>query len=287
MQCTAPILLKPSYRFPAGLEVPCGKCLACRKAHAREWAMRICHEVDYWKYSYFITLTYDNEHLPEHGSLRRDHLQKFFKRLRKEIKNEKLKFYGCGEYGSRFLRPHYHIILMANIESIVDSVKNCWQFGLIHFDIVNVYSAQYVAQYQDQKLNGKMAEYVYTDSLRLPPFQCQSQGLGYKYAMDNKAALVSHMEVRTKDVVSSIPRYYKRKLVDSEGLPLISEDQTRIHARQIRLKKKQKLLKLLKKRLKGKSYADRQIIIRDHYSAIRKQREAELEFKASMKSRDV
>lgn len=57
----------------------------------------------------FITLTYDQEHLPSDRGLRVEDFQKFAKRLRKRCGS--FRFYHCGEYGSRNLRPHYHALL--------------------------------------------------------------------------------------------------------------------------------------------------------------------------------
>ena len=83
----------------------------CRIALSREWATRVLHESDYWDHSCFTTLTYNNEHLPKDGSLHKDELQKFFKRLRKYLGDRKMKYFACGEYGDEGHRPHYHAIL--------------------------------------------------------------------------------------------------------------------------------------------------------------------------------
>ena len=69
----------------------------------------------------FITLTYDDEHLPELGSLKFSDFQKFIRRFRKKLAREdmkahgvvyrRLRFYHCGEYGDKEGRPHFHAIL--------------------------------------------------------------------------------------------------------------------------------------------------------------------------------
>jgi hypothetical protein len=43
-------------------------------------------------YLFFITLTYDPDHLPSDGSLDVSHFQKFMKRLRKKISPLKIRF---------------------------------------------------------------------------------------------------------------------------------------------------------------------------------------------------
>ena len=61
----------------------------------------------------FTTLTYSNEHLPP--TLDRKHLGGFVKRLRDRLARSEpgrtIRFFGCGEYGTRTKRPHYHALL--------------------------------------------------------------------------------------------------------------------------------------------------------------------------------
>ena len=73
-------------------------------------AVRGAHEMQEWDAACFITLTYNDAHLPWGGTLVRQDLQRFMKRLRKVTGNG-LRFLACGEYGDDFLRPHYHAVL--------------------------------------------------------------------------------------------------------------------------------------------------------------------------------
>lgn len=66
------------------IKLPCGQCLGCRLDYSREWAVRCTHESLLHKENSFITLTYDDEHLPEDGGLVKKHWQDFCKRLRKK-----------------------------------------------------------------------------------------------------------------------------------------------------------------------------------------------------------
>ena len=97
------------------VEVPCGKCLECRIQYARAWADRCVLEAKQYKYNYFVTLTYDDEFLPNRNSLEPKDLQLFIKRLRKHYAKKypdlKIRFLASGEYGDKSWRPHYHIIL--------------------------------------------------------------------------------------------------------------------------------------------------------------------------------
>jgi len=128
----------------AYIEVPCGKCMACRIQRVNEWVTRLMHEYEQTKKGMFINLTYKNEELKygaavnrrvypiesgvlsavvppwisrmdNHGvrfaTLDKTDLQRFFKRFRKEIQTP-IKYFACGEYGEQSHRPHYHIILL-------------------------------------------------------------------------------------------------------------------------------------------------------------------------------
>lgn len=122
------------------VEIPCGKCTGCRLEYSRQWANRCMLELEYHKSAYFVTLTYNNEHVPisyyadpETGeafpsmTLRKRDFQLFMKRLRKRCEDGQrdvicsdspiggcgsgIRFFAAGEYGSQTYRPHYHAIL--------------------------------------------------------------------------------------------------------------------------------------------------------------------------------
>ena len=87
------------------IEVPCGKCVACRQNHARAWSFRCLAELQCTsKPSWFLTITYDDAHNP--NVLSKRDLQLFNKRLRKAY--GPFRFFACGEYGDGTHRPHYN-----------------------------------------------------------------------------------------------------------------------------------------------------------------------------------
>ena len=81
------------------IEIPCGQCIECRLQYARDWANRCMLEAQYHDENWFLTLTYDDDHLPDRHelvncdtgeivpspivSLNKDELSSFMKRLRK------------------------------------------------------------------------------------------------------------------------------------------------------------------------------------------------------------
>ena len=92
-------------------EVGCGQCRNCRINRRREWVGRMILEAKEHLFSSFVTLTYDDEHMPKDGSLCKKHLQQFIRRLRKALYPRKIRYYAVGEYGDKSWRPHYHLIV--------------------------------------------------------------------------------------------------------------------------------------------------------------------------------
>lgn len=91
------------------MTIACGQCIGCKLEKSRQWAVRCVHEAKMHETSCFITLTYDDEHLPEDGSLVLGDWQLFAKRLRANV--GKFRFMMCGEYGDKTMRPHYHALI--------------------------------------------------------------------------------------------------------------------------------------------------------------------------------
>ena len=127
MSCTRPLT---AYRSQGGqisfrktdgwsdrqLTLPCGQCQDCRLSKRREWAVRIVHEASLYEKNCFLTLTYDEDHLPKDGSLHKIHFQRFIRRWRKawKLKPRELRYFHCGEYGDENRRPHYHAIIFGH-----------------------------------------------------------------------------------------------------------------------------------------------------------------------------
>ena len=126
-----PIIYKRGERpdpLPAGYEpinLPCRQCIGCKLERSRVWGARCMHEACMHLANCWITLTYDDDWLPYGRTLVPEHLQKFFKRLRRRIEPQQIKYYACGEYGSQcedhriencpmcgpLQRPHYHAVI--------------------------------------------------------------------------------------------------------------------------------------------------------------------------------
>lgn len=164
---------------------PCGKCFNCRVNQSRVWKNRILLEAKCSEKSYFITLTYNDEHLPYDGKkqqiLRKDHLQKYIKRLRKSHEPYKLRYYAVGEYGSTSWRPHYHLVVFANHDITRHEIESRWSdskgmpIGHVYIGDVSNGSASYVAGYVQKKAT---APYYLNLGTRPPEFATMSRHNG-------------------------------------------------------------------------------------------------------------
>ena len=109
------------------IDIPCGKCVGCLLDRSRYWATRCMLEAKDHEHNCFITLTYNDDHLPDKRemindltgeisespfrTLQKRDFQLFMKRLRKQLEPLKIRYFACGEYGSNTFRPHYHAII--------------------------------------------------------------------------------------------------------------------------------------------------------------------------------
>lgn len=162
----------PSRTASRPLQLPCGQCIGCRIEKSRQWALRCVHEASMHDDNAFITLTYDDEHLPWDGSLNKDHFQKFMKRLRFQERHKTVRYFHCGEYGEQLRRPHYHALLFnhdftdkdkwTETDGIItytsDNLAKLWPFGFSTVGQVTFETAAYCARYVTKKQTGKAAK---------------------------------------------------------------------------------------------------------------------------------
>lgn len=114
---------------------PCKQCLPCINMKRYHWVKKCILERQCWKYTYFVTLTYNDDNLP--NQLVSNDVSKFFKYLRFLIKPYKLRYLCAGEYGSKTERPHYHAIIFTDYEFDLDFLKNTWNGPLFDCALMN------------------------------------------------------------------------------------------------------------------------------------------------------
>lgn len=201
----------------------CGQCMPCRFNRRRLWTHRLMLEALVSPSASFVTLTYNDEELPDGGSLVPAHLQLWLKKYRKNF--GPVRYYAVGEYGDFSERPHYHVALFAGDGCVEPSrVKSTWRYGYSYVGELTVSSAQYICGYVTKKLTKK-------DDIRLggryPEFARMSlkPGIGAVAIGDVAAALQNKagwdeiekigdvpMGLRHGRSVYPIGRYLRQKL---------------------------------------------------------------------------
>lgn len=155
--------------------VACGQCIGCRLERSRQWAIRCVHELQMHERASFITLTYTDANIPSGNTLHHPHFQRFLKRLRKKLYPHKIRYFMCGEYGSKYERPHYHACLYGwdfpdkelwqtrkGVQLYRSaSLEKLWPFGYSTVGNVTFQSAAYVARYITKKITGPLAQAHY------------------------------------------------------------------------------------------------------------------------------
>ena len=170
------------------IQLPCGQCIGCKTIRSLSWALRCTHEMSLHDRNCFITLTYDDKHLPQNYSLDDPSLRKvgkspfqlFIKRFRKSISPIKIRYFMCGEYGDDSWRPHYHAIIfgydfpdkirvqstdVANPYFISPLLSKLWPMGFHIIAEANFDTAAYVARYCLKKITGENAVSHYYRSI--------------------------------------------------------------------------------------------------------------------------
>ena len=174
------IAFKKQNNWIERVKLPCGQCIGCKLLRSVNWAVRCEHEMSLHEQNCFITLTYDEENLPQDYSLRKDHFINFMKRLRRAIDPVKVRYFMCGEYGEQSWRPHYHAILFGfafpdkiqvqfkeveNPYFLSPLLKKLWKFGNHMIANATFETAAYCARYCTKKITGDLAEEHYNRTI--------------------------------------------------------------------------------------------------------------------------
>lgn len=128
------------------VDLPCGKCVGCLLEYRNSWVARILAQQYTDKYfkgstnATFLTLTYDDNHLPYNANLFYKDFQDFINKVRVDYHRKyglpysSIKYFVCGEYGenkngkygkSKLGRPHYHAIILG--------VNFCEYFQMLNY----------------------------------------------------------------------------------------------------------------------------------------------------------
>lgn len=220
MRCSNP------YTTSSGHAYGCGQCMPCRLNKRREWTHRILLEANCHGDNAFVTLTYDDDHLPIRGnraSLEPLHLRYWLDRFRKSVSPLKVRYFIVGEYGDETERPHYHAAIfgfptcaygqsrnwVTRCCDQCELVRSTWGKGKVFLGTLESHSAQYVAGYVTKKLTHKNDERLQG---RHPEFSRMSlkPGIGADFMHEVASSFMQfNLETSQGDVPSTLRHGHK------------------------------------------------------------------------------
>ncbi len=240
------------------LVLACGQCSGCRLEYARQWAVRNMHEKQTSNRSCYVTLTYDDHHLPPRGGLRIRDWQDFARRVRSELGS--FRYFHCGEYGEKRGRAHLHGLIYGldfksdrkylkrtdqghtlEQSALLDELWGKAAPGQNPIGNVTFESACYVSRYIMKKLNGKRGKRAYgrievtntttgevtEEFYRHPPYVTMSlkPGIGHAWIHKHMDEVYKHDEVIINGVPTRPPKYYdlEYEKVNPEGYAALLE----------------------------------------------------------------
>lgn len=170
----------------------CDQCVGCRVRRRMELALRLEHESQFHDHAWFVTLTYNDEHLPENGSVDIKAIPVFIRALRQKMRPQKIRYFAVSEYGGQLGRAHYHLILFGpdfpdkKISYVKPSyahysdafvkmfgiggakywtselIESTWGKGFTQITSVSQATMQYVSKFHVEKVTGEKAADHYT-----------------------------------------------------------------------------------------------------------------------------
>lgn len=254
--------------------------------------------------SIFLTLTYNDENLPANNTFNFSHPQKFMKKLRSKLCREsgcrikirtgaltktgkwerkticrkqcdKIKSFGCAEYGEKNGRAHYHILIFNYRPKDMyfwrnsknprmrcklfrsPTIEKLWTYGQSEIGNVSFSSAAYVARYVVKK-NKKKLELEKELGRFHEKSICVSNGIGLTYLRENFREMYAKDEISYRTRKGDIrtmtpPKYYDRMaekfcLADIRKIKLARSRKVINSIQERKTKARQKVLQQLKER---------------------------------------
>lgn len=255
--------LRMKYKLIEGITVPCGKCHYCKLIKSYDRAKQAWCDSRYFKYQYFITITYDDDNLPMQKFCNSDgviervpvlnkaeirHFKEILRDRARKRNYQKIEYMLSGEYGEQNGRPHYHMILLTDDPEIEltlyqagrtrtgynlygsTALDEIWDHkGIIKLSRASTACMAYTARYTMKKAykgNEKAERMKYLDYQQ--EFITSTPGIGYKYLSEHLNEILEKPTLQlptTKGV--SLPRYFINKLEKmgySEWVQNLKED---------------------------------------------------------------
>lgn len=175
---------------------------------------------------WFVTLTYSDEHLGD-GSLRYEHVRKFFRELRRIFPG--LRFAVVGHYGGQTLRCHWHAVIFGpplfdtphqrfgspdDPQYTFDVLAKCWPYGHHRAAIFTPSRGSYVANYAVAAKEGRKPHpFARGEFFRAS----RNPGLGSKWLERfGESDAYAHGFVVKEGQKLPIPKFYLNRLRESD-----------------------------------------------------------------------
>lgn len=260
--------------------IPCRHCYGCLVNYSAEWATRIMLEAMNYDQVYFLTLTYDDEHIippanPKSnfaGTLYPDDITQFIDSIRHDLRKQgikDIKYFYCGEYGQGTdnPRPHYHMILFGvplewseNYDYYVDKtffkerfknpyIDKYWDKGMVEISVCEWNTAAYTARYCVKKIFEKESDY--DDEGVFHEFVRMSNGIGKDYYEKNKDKIYSSDSILMKNIHGKTCNYKPPKYFDK-----MFKDERPTEMWEIKYKRKKAAERSRKNEYKLSNYSD-------------------------------
>lgn len=234
--CTQPFLT----RSKTGVlqKVRCGRCMECLKQDASSWTGRLLMEYAAHPFCTFATFTFCDKYLPDYGVCKRD-MTLLIKRLRQAQPG--IRYFGVGEYGGMFARPHYHFLvfndkmfnspLWRNLEPDGNSFGfrcHCpfWKFGHVTVEEACTDNIAYCAGYVKSKLDPVKRKLL--ENGRNPVCNTMSlkPAIGYEYMVKHKDKLIQDGCVRLGGSEYVLSKYFKEHICSDADRLFLRQQKT-------------------------------------------------------------
>ncbi|UOK21030.1 replication initiator protein [Chifec microvirus UA13_14] len=213
------------------VKIPCGGCVGCRLERIDAWGFRCMAEASLHRDNWFVTMTYDDEHLPVDESLDHRHWQLFAKRLRKRV--GPFRFFMCGEYGENTQRAHLHALLfgcdisdLRKCNSVYSShdlfesklLNDVWGNGFCSVGTVTHESAKYVASYVMKRVSSELEAERFSWVTRFGELVVRKQpygkmslkpGIGADWLRKYSRDVANHAAVFDNQFRKKVPPYFR------------------------------------------------------------------------------
>lgn len=222
---------------------PCGKCPACLANRQRAFMFRLDQERESCSFYYWLTLQYDEEHVPKKDGeycFDKSHCRKFFEKLRQLYRKQKIGFkhFLVSEYGPNGThRPHYHCLLMVYAPEDI-SIKDTYELRTEMRDYL-LHKAWPYGYVCEKSFHGRVLSYLTKycckpelvgDFHKMKPFTLISQGIGLNLLSTLGDARIERMKEKLDFTLLyngskiKLPRYYVQKIAPHSVQDLISAD---------------------------------------------------------------